>query len=381
MNKVVSGVLALGLFSSSVFAEVRGYEFSGDINAVHDSGLFDNFLGGSFEGEIIFDDDALPYYEESDLSAYDGVEFNISFTDAEGVVYLVSMSNGTFAIADNYLGNVDVFAVSNYSGLGDPIEVYSDLPISDTFEEVLYRVNFSELLNDVVQGTSLKQVFQYEDFTFKNLTVTGFAEVAGDTIGVSFLGGPVTSFEAFNVPKSLTAQENIGGYGYEGSFIYDQDSNAYSLRSGGANIGHWEDWFHYVYEPMQGDVDISARVQYISKGWSSAGIMLRKDLSTSSVYASTQITLLDGGEFALRKEKGVSFDAVSAPSLVEGSWLRLVKTGNLVTSYISEDGESWVEIAQEEVELGDQFYVGLTGVAESSEPFVDIVFDEVKVTQ
>ena len=295
------------------------------------------------------------------------------------------MNNGTIAVFNEYLA-FDGFTITNYSGGIPGVTILShDLPLTGSNDDLAVHLQIITP-EDVLSSTSLGQEILPELFDFKRLSLTYLGEPNenGDRAGSFALLGDINTIESIEVeqpPEALTFTNslNIGNYGYEGSFSYDGTTGVYDLQSGGAALGRWEDWFHFVYEEVSGDVDFSARIPYISEGWSSAGIMIRDDLTTYSKQTSSLITLYNGGRFSIRKEPATPYPDVDVPALTEGSWLRLVKQGNQVSNYISSDGETWTLVGTETVDFGESFYIGLIGVAEGSGPATNIIVDEVNI--
>ncbi len=358
----------------------RGYAFTGTIDTVAEDGSMDQFLGGTYRGQFLFNDEAAPYHSDPTIARHLSAELSVTYTDVNGVDYTFNMTNATFAVLDNYGGAIDGFAVNNPDEQIVPSIIDTDLPLPNAGQNLNYPVRLLSF-EDITNGTSPTQEigpdlpsYLVADIAIHDQTQNGYTV---------YLRGPLDSFEEFYVspPSNITFTNslNIGNYGYEGSFSYDDATGVYDLQSGGAALGHWEDWFHFVYEEVSGDVDFSARISYISEGWSSAGIMIRDDLTTYSKQTSSLITLYNGGRFSIRKEPATLYPDVEVPVLAEGSWLRLVKQGNQVSNYISDDGETWTLVGTETIEFGDSFYIGLVGVAEGSGPATNIIVDEVGI--
>ena len=131
------------------------------------------------------------------------------------------------------------------------------------------------------------------------------------------------------------------------------------------------DQFHFVYQPVSGNVEIVARVVSIatSNDWSKAGIMIRESLTASSRHASV---------CSFRSPMALRFSDVPWPgrnqcstaggeSIAPG-WVRLVSTGDLFEAYRSADGASWTKIGSDSIGMGDTAYVGLAVTSHRQRP-------------
>ncbi len=375
-------------FSSVCYSEMVGYHFEGDITSSGDP-AFSNFVGGTFQGTVIYDDEATPYQTAEDRAIAQGATINYTFTDSLGQTFYLTIENASFAFVHNYLAGdtettVDIFNASNWPSEGSqPSVISSDLPLNPELPEPVGRVTLFG--NELFSSTSFDQFIDLAEADiirlFNITTDTGEINEEGFPVIIYHVQGDITAFDLIEVQTppqvALSNDVSIGYFDTPGSFEYDASSDTYGIQTSGSTIGQWEDWFYYVYEAVSGDIDFRARVQYISEGWASSGIMIRKNLTSGSPFAASLITRYEGGRFALRKEAYTPYPAVDVPSLTEGHWLRLVKTGNSVTNYISDDGINWNQIGTETVEFGESFYVGISSMSENPFLLTDIIIEDV----
>jgi regulation of enolase protein 1 (concanavalin A-like superfamily) len=131
-----------------------------------------------------------------------------------------------------------------------------------------------------------------------------------------------------------------------GKVRLDDNGDIYMTASG-ANIWHANDNFHYYYEDVEGDFDVTVNVKSfdnIVNSNAKVGIMFRSSLEQDSAYA---YALLSGGKglrFQARSSRGNgSFNAgVFEPNPSRTNvWLRLVKVSTKVEMYWSEEGSDW----------------------------------------
>jgi ABC-type transport system involved in multi-copper enzyme maturation permease subunit len=119
------------------------------------------------------------------------------------------------------------------------------------------------------------------------------------------------------------------------------------------------DAFSFVHQPLAGDGSITVRVasldgQILSIGpdgestpgaheWAKAGLIVKAGTEPGSAYAAVMATPGHG----VRMQHGFTHDRAGRPGAVTASsprWLRLTRSGDVLTGYESADGERWAEV-------------------------------------
>lgn len=157
-------------------------------------------------------------------------------------------------------------------------------------------------------------------------------------------------------------------------------NNTFTVSGSGSDIAGTNDAFHYVYQPITGDVEIRARVASISNTNTAAkaGVMIRDDLNSNSRNALVAVTPGSGIVFQRRTTTGATTTSTS----VAGSapyWLRLVKVGNNFTAYRSTDGNSWTQIGTATIIMKNTNYVGLPVTSHTNSALCTATFTNVTV--
>jgi regulation of enolase protein 1 (concanavalin A-like superfamily) len=166
------------------------------------------------------------------------------------------------------------------------------------------------------------------------------------------VGGPLPS------PWS---DQDIGAVGTQGrgSFL----TGTFIERGSGADIGGSADAFHYIYQPLNGDGKIIARIvtQYNSDPSAKAGVMIRETLTAGSKYAAVVITPSNGIIFQRRTATNgtTANSTATGTQLVVPYWVKLTRTGNRLASYYSSDGLTWTSGGSQGVTMGNSVFVGL----------------------
>lgn len=146
-------------------------------------------------------------------------------------------------------------------------------------------------------------------------------------------------------------------------------TTGYYLEGSGKDIFGKNDECHFAYQTISGNGEVIARVANLddTDSWAKAGVMIRSTLADDSVNAMMAVTPGRGVEFQYRtvagkrtltrSEPGVSiFPAEIAPH-----WVRLVRSGNQISGFQSEDGVNWSPVPGGPliIELGEEVYIGL----------------------
>lgn len=175
-----------------------------------------------------------------------------------------------------------------------------------------------------------------------------------------------------------TADLDIGGPGYAGSHTYDTIKNVDTIRASGTDIWNNSDQFNFYYSHMKGDQDFSVKIISISNTdqWAKAGIMVREKLTGSSKYVFV-LRPSNGGigvRMQYRRTDGaMAIDSTNLP-YQNAFWLRLKRTGNTFTAYVSQTGSSWSTICQKTITMTDSVYAGLVVTAHNNATLCTGVF-------
>ncbi len=192
--------------------------------------------------------------------------------------------------------------------------------------------------------------------------------------------------------QGVPANQDIGSPSAAGS--YTVNDGVYRVTGNGSDIWGGSDNFHFVYMPVEGDCEISARVVDIENpagtgdGWVKAGVMIRDQLDGNSLHGFTAVTTSNGSAWQGRKALGDNngnssgHDGGGQPT---PRWVRVVRRGNQFYGYTSADGENWTLVpGNAEIdnphtfEMSDPVYVGLAVTSHSDGNLATGVFDNVE---
>ncbi|MDQ1913675.1 Ig-like domain-containing protein [Paenibacillus sp. GD4] len=136
-----------------------------------------------------------------------------------------------------------------------------------------------------------------------------------------------------------------------------------TVKSAG-NISGPVESFHYAYQKLTGDGELIARIDKITHTTplAKAGVMIRESLSPGSRFGLMGLAVRGDGhvaEFYSRDtEGGAIAETPPLPSINPPFYMRIVKFGDTVTGYISQQGISWTPISSMKLEA-NEVYIGL----------------------
>lgn len=203
--------------------------------------------------------------------------------------------------------------------------------------------------------------------------VVSAVDVAGESVNST-----ETSASVADAPSSNWLTEDVGPVGAAGSF--DLTAGTFTIQGSGADIWNYADEFRYVFQALNGDCSITARVLNMDNtaGWAKAGVMIRESLDPASRYVVNFMSPSHGVALQQRSSTGGSAAGVSNPTgLAAPYWLRLVRAGDTFTAYASPDGVNWTSVGTTTVAMNASVYVGLEVCSVNDGTLCQAQFDHV----
>ena len=187
---------------------------------------------------------------------------------------------------------------------------------------------------------------------------------------------PVLGFAA-----APTTSRDIGQVAAAGSTSIT--NGVYTVRASGADIWGTRDEFRFVYGTLNGDGEITARVDSLSatNSWTKAGVMIRETLNASSPHAYGLVSARNGVFFERRLTSGAytgpddgSWDGVTRAPY----WVRVRRIGNVFTAYVSPDGHAWRQQGKSvTITMRSSVYAGLAVTSHRDGTLAKAVFSNV----
>jgi regulation of enolase protein 1 (concanavalin A-like superfamily) len=206
------------------------------------------------------------------------------------------------------------------------------------------------------------------------ITVCGTSGALAITTTITF------NVTAVGLPSGWTDLD-IGSVSEAGSASYF--SNVFTLTGGGASIYNTADGMHFMYQPLNGDGTIVARVLSASgTQYPQAGVMIRETLNANSTNAfmAYQPYPSPYTYFYWRPSTGAStFSTGSAISALP-YWVMLVRSGSNFTGFTSPDGVNWTQVSSTTLTMATNAYIGLAVSSDNTSALATATFDNVSVS-
>jgi glucose/arabinose dehydrogenase len=187
------------------------------------------------------------------------------------------------------------------------------------------------------------------------------------------------NFTVSNALPSPWLTTVIGSVGIAGSAGYN--NGTFTISASGSDIWNTADAFRYVYQPVNGNVEIRARVTGITNtnAWAKAGVMIRETLNGNSKHAMVVVTPGNGVAFQRRTSTGGASTHTASTGAVP-YWVRLVRSGNTFTAYRSSTGTTWTQIASVSISMTANVFVGLPVTSHNNSALCTATFTNVTVS-
>lgn len=139
---------------------------------------------------------------------------------------------------------------------------------------------------------------------------------------------------------------DIGNVNIVGEACYT-GVTSYNVKGSGKDIGQTADQFRYVYKTFSGDGTLQVKVtsQDATSTWNKAGLMFSSTTDSTSANEFLTITSGNGVAYQYRPTKGAyTTTPVTVTGLKAPYFLRMVKQGQVYTSYSSPDSINWTQV-------------------------------------
>lgn len=175
--------------------------------------------------------------------------------------------------------------------------------------------------------------------------------------------------------------KDIGGVVHPGTLRYDPKSGDYLLAGSGTNIWGASDEFHFAWRKLKGDFILQARVKFIGAGVDphrKLGWMVRSTLDGGS--PSVNATVHGDGLSSLqyRKRAGAEMEEKKLTSTTPDI-TQLERKGSRYIMSVARSGEPYEVKDLQDVDLGDEVYVGLFICAHNKNVVEKAHFDNVRI--
>jgi len=161
--------------------------------------------------------------------------------------------------------------------------------------------------------------------------------------------------------------------------------DSFIVTVSGRDIGLHKDEFRYVYQKIEGDGTLIARVVSVMPDDRDldpkAGPMIRVSLDEGSAFVMMELRPVHGTAFFWRLTQGDRTRDQMEEQNFAPYWLKLEREGNKVRGSVSPDGRTWTSKGRRELPLDREAYWGLAVTSHNDNDLCTAVFDNVTIIQ
>lgn len=158
-------------------------------------------------------------------------------------------------------------------------------------------------------------------------------------------------------------------------------SGKFVIEGSGTDIWGNADGFQYVYKYVNGDFEISTKIESMDNThqWAKAGIMVRETKDANSKNATVGITPANGALLQYRTETGARTTSVDDLDKIKAPyWVKMVRRGDTFKSFISPDGQKWKMIMEGPLPIPKNVYLGFAVCSQNAEKLCKTVFSNIR---
>ena len=172
---------------------------------------------------------------------------------------------------------------------------------------------------------------------------------------------------------------NVGAVGADGSV--SQSNGVFTINGSGADIWHRADGFYFVFQPLNGDGSLTARVLNLkdTDEWAKAGVMIRETTNAGSVFVLASIRSDGQAQSIWRRAAGEEAEASAlAGGMGFPKWVKIVRSGNSFSAYFKVDaGDAWAQLgAPKIINMAPDTQIGLIVCAHHAGILSQAQFDQ-----
>ncbi|MGE5357495.1 MAG: phospholipase D-like domain-containing protein [Bacteroidales bacterium] len=173
---------------------------------------------------------------------------------------------------------------------------------------------------------------------------------------------------------------DVGTVGQTGSASYS--NGVFTVSGAGSDIWGTSDSFQFVDQPISGDAQIVARVtsETNTSTYAKAGVMLRASTASNAANVILDVSPSGNIEFMVRSSTGASTVWLAGATQSIPAWLKLARSGNTVTGYVSADGNTWTTVGSTTLSIASSALVGMAVTSHNTSLLNTSTFDNVTVT-
>lgn len=292
-------------------------------------------------------------------------------------------ADSLYHIVVNYHGADSTFHLTSEDGLQN--WKYRGIAFSRNGNVFKHNDGTVEKWATVQRATVYKEDDEVKAFNFSVIDVHKGQDVANDENGSKVMVVPFDG-EAFGkhireivdkeneqsdaTPPPLPWQSaSIGNVHQKGNAGYDKLVSTIRMQATGNKLESNKDAFHFTYQRMAGDVLVKTFLltDDIAGGEIQSGLMLRNSLEEDAPFVFASFTKNGGFTLKQRATKGEMVAILKTQQRRTPYWIMLKKLGAKISCYVSSSNRmNWEFFGETEIDLEEQFYIGMASTSNGS---------------
>ncbi|MFT3751751.1 MAG: alginate lyase family protein [Paludibacter sp.] len=249
--------------------------------------------------------------------------------------------------------------------------------------ELIYN-HYARRLNQGDKVTGLQQILNQQQWWSRSWPTLNIHADTYDTPGGGGLtfctdsGSCILPWLNMDImPRSIEKLANYGRTTYKDSVL--------TVNGAGSGVAGTLDHCQYAYQRLIDDGSIVTRLDSATEPntYCQAGLMLREGLEQNSANAFLSLTAAKGLVFSTRDSTSKATSVVASDNSIKAFpyWLKLSKTGNVITVSSSADGLTWVDLTTRTMKLNRSVYLGVAVSSYNQAQVCKAVFTKTKFIQ
>ncbi len=168
----------------------------------------------------------------------------------------------------------------------------------------------------------------------------------------------------------------------------ETSAGAILMNGTGTDIWSTADECRFAYKLLKGNGSITAKVESLTNTHANAkaGVMIRESLTPEAVHALVDVTPGAGLEFIRRIIPGGDSASTVQTGITAPYWIKLTRTGDVLTAQCSADGKTWASIGTDPaassatIPMAVDLYIGLAVTSHAANVSAVAKFSNVSTT-
>ncbi len=230
----------------------------------------------------------------------------------------------------------------------------------------------------IVPGSTNKSVLFQRDSSLGTIQMPPLAKNVVDTNAMAVIAAWINSLTPVSTLPPPWVDVDLG-LALPGSVNYT--NGQFAVVASGDDFWNTADAGHYVYQPINGNGQICARVLSVAytDPWAKAGVMFRETTDASSRQVLMAATPGNGIAFQWRTSTAGQSGYIAGPYSGAPYWVKLIRADDLFTASASPDGTNWTAVGTLTNAMNTNILFGLALTAHNAALFNSSVFDNVSL--